>query len=130
MADCPQKLFFAGLLSSRNAKALAGAQGSADFKRHFTSAWAQHRETICGPMNSYVNIHPLKLYHVQNTDEGDHLIALNLLPKHGDINALARVVVLMSEPEVQNLWQLIANEDRSREACDNPEAKLVSQMSG
>jgi hypothetical protein len=120
-----QKSFFAGLLSSRNAKALAGAQGSLDFKRHFTSAWSQLRDSISGSMNSYVNIHPVKLYHVHNTDEGDRLIPQNLLPKHGDINALARVVVLMSEPEVQELWQLIANEDRSRAACDAPEASLV-----
>ena len=123
--NSPARLFFAGLLSSRGPKALASAQGTADFKCHFTSAWTQHRDSICDTMNSYINGHPLKVYQVHNTDEDPHLIPQHLLPKHGDINALARVVVLMSEPEVQKLWDEIANEDRSREAIDSHNAQLV-----
>jgi len=124
--DAASKSFFSGLLSARNNKAIASAQASVEFKRHFTTSWSLHRDSMCVPMNTYVYGHPVKLYHATDSEStGERLISVNLLPKHGDINALARVVVLMSEPEVQNLWQLIVNEDRSRDAVDNHEQSLV-----
>ena len=52
-------------------------------------------------MQLYVTSSPVKLYHVRNEAEDGRLIPLAHVPQHGDINAMARVIVLMSEPTVQ-----------------------------
>ena len=43
-------------------------------------------------------------------------LSQELLPTHGDINAWARLIVVMSEPAAQQAWGDLANELRTRAA--------------
>jgi hypothetical protein len=139
-----QSLFFDGLLKA-GAKALSNAaKKGTDLKRHFKIAFDSSRHSFVPAMVEYVLSHPVKLYQSLDPTDDGRLISINHLPQHADINALARVIVLMSDPQVlfptltaryittmchstcqvQQLWQVVANEDRSRAAIDDPSAKM------
>ena len=111
--------YFSALLGAGDAKALANSASNKDLKRHFDAAFHKHRVDFAIAMLTYVSSHPVKLY---TQDSGK--LPCDLLPSHGDVNALARMVVLMSEPQVQPMWDAVANESRLRENVDNPGATL------
>ena len=93
-----------------------------DFRRHFIAAWDRKKAEAVRAMSFYSTSHPICLYR-----EGRQGLPENLKPRHGEIDALARVAVLMSFPEVQPMWQEIANESRNRSALDHPEERLVEK---
>ena len=111
--------YFSALLGAGDAKALANSASNKDLKRHFDAAFHKHHVDFAIAMLTYVSCHPVKLY---AQDPGK--LSCDLLPSHGDVNALARMVVLMSEPQVQPMWDAVANESRMRENVDNPAATL------
>jgi hypothetical protein len=113
--------FFAGLLQAGN-KGLASVENNRDFRRHFIAAWDRKKAEAVRAMSFYSTSHPVCLYR-----EGRQGLPENLKPRHGEIDALARVAVLMSFPEVQPMWQEIANESRNRSALDHPDERLVEK---
>ncbi len=102
----PVSLFFEGILrAGAGQKAIGNAAkgNNAEFKGHFTASFDTHKDVFIHEMNMYVLGHPVKLFtshHETETGGRSHLFPAHHLPQHSDINALARVVVLMSEPEV------------------------------
>lgn len=95
-----QSLFFDGLLKA-GAKALSNAaKKGTDLKRHFKIAFDSSKLTFVPAMVEYVLSHPVKLYQSLDPTDDGRLISINHLPQHADINALARVIVLMSDPQV------------------------------
>ena len=92
-------VYFAGLLKASQ-KALASAGSNKELKRHFVDAFGISRVGVVAAMQVYVTSHPVKLYAVRNEAEDGSLIPKSHLAQHGDINALTRVIVLMSEPTV------------------------------
>jgi hypothetical protein len=111
--------FFSGLLSVKGEKALAQANSTADFKRYFLESWAQNAQELNKQMAAYNAMYPVKLYKTNVTSQDGKTLPQHLLPRHGELNALARVCVLMSDPSVQNMWHQVANENRSRAALDD-----------
>ena len=94
-------IFFSGLLQLKGTqKALASAGTNKELKRHFAEAFAVSQSGVIAAMQAYVTSHPVKLYAVRNEAEDGNLIPLSHMAQHGDINALARVIVLMAEPTV------------------------------
>ncbi len=92
-------MYFSGLLRGTQ-KALASAGNNKDLKRHVADAFTFSRLSVTAAMQVYVTSHPVKLYAVRNQAEDGGLIPISHLAQHGDINALARVIVLMAEPTV------------------------------
>jgi hypothetical protein len=93
--------YFSGMLKSQ--KNLSNAGKNLECKRHFLEAFAQSRVGLVDAMIAYMPGHPAKFYAVRCIEADDgRLIPHNHLPTHGDINTLARVCVLMSEPQVQH----------------------------
>lgn len=117
-----QSLFFQGLLKAGQ-KALANAANKGtELTRHFKTAFDSNKELFVRAMTTYVLGQPVRLYSCEHPSDDGRLIPQNHLPKHQDLNALARVIVLMSDPEVQTLWHSISNEDRTRQAVDDRNA--------
>jgi hypothetical protein len=137
--------YFGGLLKAGH-KSITNAGNNKDLKLFFAQAFLQSKKDITSTMELYVTSHPVKLYDVRNDAEDGRLIPLAHVPQHGDINALARVIVLMSEPKVQfrstfpsllsfmlipviqaqQMWHTIANENRSRAAIDDEASKRAN----
>lgn len=113
--------FFAGLLQSGN-KGLASVENNRDFRRHFITAWDRKKAEAARAMILYSTSHPVCLYLERRQG-----LPENLKPRHGEIDALARVAVLMSYPEVQSMWQEVANESRKRSGTDNPDERLTAR---
>jgi hypothetical protein len=113
--------FFTGLLQSGN-KALASVDNNRDFRRHFTAAWELKKTEARQAMILYSTSHPVCLYLERRQG-----LPENLKPRHGEIDALARVAVLMSYPEVQSMWQEVSNESRKRSGQDNPDERLTAK---
>ena len=111
--------FFAGLLQSGN-KGLASVESNRDFRRHFIAAWERKKAEAAQAMILYSTSHPVCLYLERRQG-----LPENLKPRHADIDALARVAVLMSYPEVQSMWQEVANESRKRSGTDNPDERVT-----
>jgi hypothetical protein len=111
--------FFSGLLSVKGEKALAQANSTAEFKRYFLESWTQNAEELNRQMAAYNAMYPVKLYKSNVTSQDGKMLPHHLLPRHGELNALARVCVLMSDPAVQTMWHQVANENRSRAALDD-----------
>jgi hypothetical protein len=112
-------VYFSALCGAGDTKAFNNSASNVVLKRHFESAFQKHRVDLAKAMTTYVVSHPVKLY-----AQDPHRLPQDLLPSHGEVNALARMVVLMSEPEVQTMWDAVANESRHRENVDNPVATL------
>jgi hypothetical protein len=101
LPSASHSIFFSGLLKLKgNQKALGSAGTNKDLKRHFAEAFAASRSGVTAAMQVYVTSHPVKLYAVRNEAENGRLIPISHLAQHGDINSLARVIVLMAEPTV------------------------------
>lgn len=111
--------FFSGLLSVKGEKALAQANSTAEFKRYFLESWAYNAQELNKQMAAYNAMYPVKLYQSNVPSQDGKTLPQHLLPRHGELNALARVCVLMSDPSVQNMWHQVANENRSRAALDD-----------
>jgi hypothetical protein len=121
-----QSSFFDGLLKAGQ-KALGNAANKGtELTRNFKVAFESNQDTFCSAMSAYVLGQPVKLYSSQHTTDDGRLIPVNHLPQHQDLNALARVIVLMSDPEVQTQWHTIANEDRSRQGVDDRNASRTA----
>ena len=120
--------FFEGLLrAGQGQKALSNAaKKGTELKRHFKAAFDSSRSYFVHAMNTYVLGQPVKLYMSLEPSDDGRLIPQAHLPSHADINALARLIVLMSDPQAQPMWHTIANEDRSRAGIDNPAASMVA----
>jgi hypothetical protein len=113
--------FFTGLLQSGN-KALSSVEHNRDFRRHFSTAWDLKKTDAAKAMILYSTSHPVCLYLERRQG-----LPENLKPRHAEIDALARVAVLMSYPEVQPMWQEVGNESRKRSSTDNPEDRLTKR---
>ena len=116
-----ESAFFKGILGAGNSKALI--ESNLVLKRHFVSAWSLHHKDVVKAMTAYIITNPVQFHKplVASSGEG---VPQSLLPRHGEVNALARMVVLMSEPSTQQSWQEVANELRTRSASDHPEETL------
>ena len=121
--------FFTALLTPGQPKMFVKPDTNIILRQKFLAAahecvW----EDFTDRMHLYCVANPVFRHKAQPTEEaaGPNKLPQHLLPSHGDINALARVVVLLSFPEAQPVWNRIANESRSREAVDNPAANLVA----
>jgi hypothetical protein len=110
-------VYFSALCGAGDTKAFNNSASNVVLKRHFESAFQKHRADLAKAMTTYVVSHPVKLY-----AQDPYRLPQDLLPSHSEVNALARMVVLMSEPEVQSMWQEVVNESRSRESIDNAAA--------
>jgi hypothetical protein len=94
--------FLSGLLKAgpgQKTLSNAGKKGT-DLKRHFKIAFDSSKITFGPAMAEYVLSHPVKLYKSLDPSDDGRFIPINHLPQHADINALARVIVLMSDPQV------------------------------
>jgi hypothetical protein len=111
--------FFSALLSVKGEKALAQANSTAEFKKYFLEGWSQNAQELNRQMAAYNAMYPVKLYKSNVASQDGKLLPQHLLPRHGELNALARVCVLMSDPQVQNMWNQVANESRLRAAFDD-----------
>ena len=148
LPDSQHAAYFGGLLKAGQ-KATTNAETNKVLKRHFEDAFGASNKGLVDAMISYVASHPVRLYATRNEADDGHLIPKKHLPQHGDINALARVIVLMSEPmvhnpsplllfckifiivyQVQDMWHAVANESRDREAIDSALAnrKVVNEV--
>ena len=98
--DSPAQLFFAGLLNARQKAISSSHHKDVEFKRHFKTAFDACKAGFISEMNKYVLVNPVKLYMTTNDADDCRLLPIRHLPQHSEINALARVVVLMSDPQV------------------------------
>ncbi len=92
--------YFCGFLKA-GTKIVSNAGSNKDLKLKFVEAFAASKAQITEAMKVYLTGHPVKFYHVRNETDDGRLIPMAHVPMHGDINAMARVIVLMSEPTVQ-----------------------------
>ena len=97
----PHSLFFEGILKAGQKALGNAAQKGTELKSHFKTGFESNKELFVRTMNTYVLGQPVKLYACNHPSDDGRLIPLNHLPQHSDLNALARVIVLMSDPTVQ-----------------------------
>ena len=124
--DAETRGFCSALLTKNNTNAVSNAANNVVLQGKFKAAFDSTRQDFITLMSAYCCAHPVYLHQCQAAASDGDGLPRKLLPAHGDINALARVCVLMSLPEAQPMWQHIANEGRSRVHVDNPQARLVS----
>lgn len=96
----PYSLFFEGILKAGQKALGNAAQKGTELKSHFKTGFESNKELFVRAMNTYVLGQPVKLYACKHPSDDGRLIPLNHLPQHSDLNALARVIVLMSDPTV------------------------------
>jgi hypothetical protein len=95
-----QSQFFSGLLKAGPKAVTTASKKSADLKRHFKTSFDASKVSFVAKMKAYIIKSPVRLYTSHNDKDDNRLIPTHHMPQHGDINALARVIVLMSEPAV------------------------------
>lgn len=98
--DSAAQLFFAGLLNAGQKSISSSHHKDVEFKRHFKTAFDACKAGFISDMNKYVLVNPVKLYMTTHDADDCRLLPIRHLPQHSEINALARVVVLMSDPQV------------------------------
>jgi hypothetical protein len=96
----PSSLFFAGLLNAGQKAISSSHHRDVEFKQHFKTAFDACKAALATDMNKYVLSYPVKLYMTTNDADDARLLPTRHLPQHSEINALARVVVLMSDAQV------------------------------
>ena len=124
--DADARGFFSALLTPHNTNAVSTAAKNVVFKTKFVAAFQATRQEFTNTMTAYCSANPVYLHQIKPAASDGDGLPRKLLPAHGDINALARVCVLMSLPEAQAMWNHISNEGRGRVNIDDPRAKLVA----
>jgi len=116
--------YFKGLLTTGQHKVLDKPERNEQLKSFFLASATASLQFLVNRMHLYCNKNQVYQHAPilpQPTADG---LPRHLLPNHGDINDLARVVVLMSLPSVQPTWNQVANESRLREGVDNHASSL------
>ena len=123
--------FLSAIVAPGNTKSLNNPDKNVQLKEHFEKACGVARSFVMQKMAEYCAGHPIHVYKTaarpSNCTSPPPFVAFimaftrvsaalsqELLPTHSDINAWARLIVVMSEPSAQQVWGDLANELRTR----------------
>jgi hypothetical protein len=116
---------FTALLGKGNTKATSSSHSNMVTKNFFIESCGltEVMQGVVKDLKEYCAGSPIYSYAPKRAD-GDTL-SLCVLPSHSDINASARVIVLMSETDAQPLWAQLSNELRTRASQDDSSQSLA-----
>lgn len=116
---------FTALLGTGNTKAISSCHSNVVTKNFFTECCGVHAvmQGAVKELSEYCAGHPIYSYKTKKGN-GDTLSEC-FIPSHADINASARVIVLMSATEAQPLWAQLSNELRCRSSQDDNSQSLA-----
>lgn len=118
------KAFFLVILKQKKCFSGKAAGANKDFKVHFISAADSDIVKTREHCKEYVVVNPIYWHRAKVSVAKDRLNE-DLLPAHGDVNSIARLLVLLVDSAAQPLWHGAANPETARASFDDKDLALA-----